>query len=278
LKPKIVTATAGKRKILFLAAIGLGSLVVWFFFAKDWVNYANWSFDLDLIPTLASAYLDKLFTGSDAHGNLVFIRMFFTIIIVSLALIGSKLAYDRGNARMMFIIIFAGIVPIFLFYYGVEIVQRAFLFCGLPLAVLISLGLDKKKFLTIVLIFLFIAVPFHTLTMYGNEKIDYTPASQVDGAQFLFDNVPNGIIHSGNPVDRSQFVENYTRIAYGEVDFFTNPDYDLYLIYCSSNEYFSIWYHGDNAYIDSFNDRITSDEYLKIFDSPDCQIYKFIGY
>ncbi len=278
LKKRIKSLVVSRRILGLLAAIGIGGLIFWFSFAGNWVRYANWGIDLSLLPALASAYINKLYSGSDAHGNLVLIRMVFSLTIAILAIWGGKLARDKRNNRMLYIIILSAIVPIFLFYYEVEIVQRAFLFCGLPLAVLISLGLDKKKFLAIVLVFSFIAVPLHILTMYGNEKIDYTPPSQVGGAEFVFDNMPIGsVILGGNPVDRGQYVENYRRISYSEVDFFEDSGRDLYIIYCSSDEYFSLWYHENTVYIDFLKNKIAGDDYIKIFDSPDCQIYKYVG-
>ncbi len=273
---KFRSLQVNKRKIMFFIAIAIGGIIIWYLFARDWVAYANWSIDLDMIGLLTSAYIDKLRTGSDAHGTLVLIRMVFTAIIVSLALIGAKLAYDKDKAVTMYIIIFSAIVPVFLFYYGVEIVQRAFLFSALPLGVLISLGLGHKKFLVLVLALSFMFVPLHALSMYGNEKVDYTPPSQISGARFVFDNVPpDGIISGGNPVDRSQYIEKYGRVDFEDMDLYYDSGYDLYLVYSSSDEYFSLWYHGDDAYIDSLKSEINSDNYIKIFDSPDCQIYKY---
>ncbi len=275
LKSRVKEIMASKHKLMFLGAVAVGGLVVWFTFAEDWVRYANYSVDFGLIVSLTSAYVDKLYSGSVAHGNLVLIRMIFTAIIVTLAIIGGKLAYEKDKTLTMYIIIFSAVVPIFLFYYGVEIIQRAFLFCALPLAVLISFGLGHKKFLALILAFSFIFVPLHILSMYGNEKVDFTPPSQISGAQFIFDNVPDGEIYSGNPVERSQYIEKYNRIAFKNIDLYHDSEYDLYLVYSSSDEYFSLWYHGNEEYIGEMKNEISSDNYIKIFDSPDCQIYKY---
>lgn len=274
--PRFEGIMANKRKLMFLAVIAFGALVVWFTFAQDWVRYANYSIDAGLIKRLFTAYLDKLYTGSAAHGNLALLRMAFTAAVGVLALIAAKMAFDRERVRVMFIIIFSAAVPIFMFYYGVEIVQRAFLFCGLPLAVLCAMALDRKKFLAVVLVFAFLSVPVHILAHYGNEKVDYTPPSQVEGAEFVFAHLPEkSVVLSGNPVDRSQMVEKYRRIVFSDLENFEETRRNLYVVYSSSNEYFLLWYHGNEGRVNDLKSVVGGEDYIKIFDSPDCQIYKY---
>jgi len=265
--------SANRRIVAFLVILSIGSLVAWYFFAQDWIRYVNWKLDLNIVPMLLSAYFEKLYTGSEAHGNLVLIRMVFSAFIALFAVIGGKLAYDRGHKHMMYALIVASIVPIFLFYYEVEIVQRTLLFCGLPVAALISLGLNKRKFLAAVMVLCFIAVPLHTLSMYGNEKLDYTPPSQISGALFVFDNVPKGMFVSGNPVQSGQYIERYSRTNIYRYERYVNASYEVYIVYSSSDRNFAIWYLGDETYISEYEKAINRPGSMLIFSSPDCSIY-----
>jgi hypothetical protein len=275
LKKLVLILVARKKTVALIAIVTIGGVLVWFMFAQDWIRYANWGINLNIVPMLVKAYIEKLYTGSEAHGNLVLIRFVFSALIVLFAIIGGKLAYDKGHTRTMYVAAIAGILPIFLFYYEVEIVQRSFLFCGLALAVLISLGVNNKKFVTFVIILCFLAVPLHTLAMYGNEKIDYTPPSQIPGAEFVFDNIPEGVIISGNPVEGSQYIERYTRTDINRIEGYLHSSYDVYVVYSSSEENFAQWYLGDENYISQYKDVINQPGCMLIFSSPDCQIYKF---
>jgi len=263
-----------QRVFVYSVLLGIVILAIWLYFAGDWVSRFGWSFSFSTITSLASGYIDKLYSGSEAHGNLVLLRMIFSAIIAILAIIGGKMAYDRGQTRTMYLFIISGVIPIFLFYYGVEIVQRAFLFSGLPLAIMLSMGMNKKKFLALIIAFCFLAVPVHIMAHYGNEKIDYTPPSEIAGADYLFNNVEGGFIIFGTSAIRSQYSENFSILS---IDYYLeHPEIeeDVYLIYTTSSENFLEWYYDDIAELERINQIIQENEFNIILSTPDCTIYK----
>ncbi len=264
---------AHKRIVAVIAVIAVCGIVAWYVFARDWIAFVNWRLEPSIWPIMIRGYINKLYSGSDAHGNLVLIRMAFTVLIAALALVGGKLARDRSNVRAMYAVVIAGIAPVFLFYYEAEILQRSLLFCGLALAALMTLGVNRKKFLAVIMVFCFAAVPLHTLAMYGNEKIDYTPPSQIPGAEFVFENIPGGYLISGNQVEGSQYIERYSRPSIYRINDYHDSDSGVYLVYTSTEEYFALWYLGDEQYISLYNNIINQPSTIKIFNSPDCQIY-----
>lgn len=263
------------QKLFFYSIlVGIAVLTIWLYFSGKWVRGYNWSFSFSTIGTLFSAYIDKLYMGSDAHGNLVLLRMIFSATIALLAIIGGKMAYNRGQTRTTYLFLISGVIPIFLFNYDAEIVQRAFLFCGLPLAIMMAMGLHNKKFLALVLAFSFLAVPIHILAHYGNEKIDYTPASEIAGAKFMFDHVEEGFIIFGNSVIGSQYSEDFSLIS---IDYFLeHPEIteDVYLVFTSSSQYSLEWYFDPTDALPEIKQYLAENEPNLILYTPDCIIYK----
>lgn len=263
-----------QKLFIYSVLLGIGVLAIWWYFAGNWVRTYNWNLSFSSIVIQASTYIDKLYSGSNAHGNLVLLRMIFSAIVALIAIIGGKMAYDKGQTRIMYLFLISSIIPMFLFNYEAEIIQRTYLFSGLPLALLISMGINKKKFLTLIVACSFLAVPVHILAHYGNEKIDYTPASEVAGAKYIFNHVDTGFIIFGGGVVSSQYSENFSIIS---LDYFLdNPNIegDVYLLYTSSSQYWLEWYTDDDTVLPQINRYITENEPILIHFTPDCIIYK----
>lgn len=267
------TLLAHKRVVAIVAVIGIFGAAAWYMFARDWITYAFHGASPNVWPIMISAYVEKLYTGSEAHGNLALMRMAFTALIAGLAVVGGKIAYDRGKTRAAYAVAIAGIAPVFLFYYEAEILQRSLLFCGLAVAVLITLGAQRRKFLAVAMVLCFLAVPIHTLAMYGNEKIDYTPPSQIPGAEFVFDSIPSGIIVSGNQVEGREYIERYGRTDISRVDRYLGGDSHVYVVRSSSSDYFSLWYLGDDSSVNRQETVVARRGSNLLFCSPDCRIY-----
>lgn len=263
-----------RNKIMILIVAIISVLVIWFLFASEWVQNAHWELNPKVIFSLVSAYFSKLSEGSNAHSALVMIRMVFAILVVVLAVFLSTRIKEKKNRTSVYLLIVASIVPVFFFYYGVEIVQRAYLFCCLPLTVLIVLGINRKKILAIVIAFSFIALPLHILSHYGNEQIDYIPASEISAAEIIYINIDNVSIALPGSVVSSRYIEEYVVLTLEQVN---NPESlsgSTYLMYTTSAKNMEQWYYGRSNYKQRIDNAAKSYNGALIYFSPECHVYK----
>ncbi|MBI5001007.1 MAG: hypothetical protein HZB92_05715 [Euryarchaeota archaeon] len=274
LKKEKLRLKQAKIKYLILVALLVVIALGWYFFAGDWIRRTIGAMDISSFLILVPEYLSKLTMGSEAHGDLVLIRMAFSVIVAFIALSGAYIAFEKKHRKSMILLLAAGITPIFLFVYGVEIVQRAYLFCSLPLAVLVAIGLDRKKFFAFIIAFSLFAVPLHILATYGNEKVDYISPSEIAGAEFVFNHIQRGNIIEGGSSDQGQYVENFFRnnLKYWQKNRDTMNE--SYLIYSSSSSNFETWYSGDSAYEQSIQRVINNFKPDKIYSTKGYEIYK----
>ncbi|MFQ5977093.1 MAG: hypothetical protein ACE5OZ_03035 [Candidatus Heimdallarchaeota archaeon] len=131
-----------------------------------------------------------LAAGSSEHSTLVSIRILFVGIIAAMTLggliVSLRTAQQGARAIQLIFWIFGLSSLLLVMSYGTEMILRVFMFSLLPLSALMAHLFDSKYLRSLLILFFLLAVPFHITSHYGNEYMDYVPASELRGIDFLY--------------------------------------------------------------------------------------------
>jgi len=205
------------RKPWILALSGL-VVVTWTIYGATvlvpWAVSQVVSHALNLEFIFYANIAERATAGSAAHVTVAQIRIIFSALVVMFALCGLILAWkSRKFAKMerRILLVLLGLSSLFgLFAYGGELFMRIFLLSVLPLVYFVCKGLNNKRFLWAVLVFLVIvAPPMHIIAQYGNEANEYVPVSESRGTEFFKDATARGYV-IGDPYFRDlRYGESY---------------------------------------------------------------------
>jgi hypothetical protein len=78
----------------------------------------------------------------------------------------------------------------------------------------------------------------------------------------------------GVSVEFSEYIEYHREVSTRLLVENSQIENDTYYLHTTVVENHLIWYYGDYEYLDSLNESITNGKYLKIYSSPDSELYK----
>ncbi len=193
------------RPMLLTSAICL--VAAWTIF--DARTYASFNlakmigqaFDFSLI--FQKNLTSRLTTGSSSHLLASDIRVLYSIAIIAFALAGIAVTwrsktFGKTEKRTLALLFGFGLLT-FTFVYGGELFLRLYMFSLIPFAYFAAKALlgHRKIFLVGVLFFVIAAPSLFVIATYGNETMDYVPASELTGINFLFSTTTNGHVIGG---------------------------------------------------------------------------------
>ncbi len=136
--------------------------------------------------------------GDPQHNMISDIRLFMTVLVWGLALIGALMRLRKGYRDVTYVILALAPFPVFLAQsYGGEMLLRIYLFT-LPAMCLFAasifftstrrdVSIFMKGALIVICVFLMCAFLF---TRYGNERMDYITPEELTGVEHLYDIAP----------------------------------------------------------------------------------------
>jgi hypothetical protein len=271
-------ARISKKLLIYGSIVILLSIIIWFLFAQKWILPLLGSTPLGRInlDRIYDLYISKIFEGNEGHKTVVLFRIIFTGVIFLVALFGTYLIpkENRLLKRSMWLLIICAALPIPFITYSGEIIQRFFLFSIIPATILIAKGTDNRRFLTFVIALLFISTPIHILTHYGNEKIDYLPATQLTGVDYFYSlEAADGAIISTNSAQGYIFRENYP-IYPLNIDSLKENTTQYVWITSSWKNHQSFYYDDPGNINEIENILVTNTSYFKIYSNPYFDLFK----
>ncbi|XHH09890.1 MAG: hypothetical protein ACFCUE_04480 [Candidatus Bathyarchaeia archaeon] len=191
-----------RRSVLLLSSAVL--LISWTIYGA--INYLNGSLvsNLQSFMNLSTIFLtnftNRASVGSAAHILVTNIRLVYSGLFILIAIFSVVVLIATGNfkrnEKMVFAILIGFSIPV-IFAYGGEIFMRLYMFLLIPSAYLVAKAFlaHKRLFLLGLLFFTILTPPLVMISRYGNEQMDYTPNSQLRGADFFFGSTTNGLVY-----------------------------------------------------------------------------------
>ena len=243
-----------------------------------------------------SSSVSQRTTGSWGHILTVYDRLFFTAIAIGLAGVGFIFSWrtKKLNVTDKTVLIALTGVALFAFIlpYGGELYLRLLLFSSILLAYFISKNLGSKKTFTLLIIFLLVAPFFHIVATYGDEKFDYIPPGELQGAHFFESHVPDAYVIAGAGgttwVDYIGSYDHYASISLGDGNLSTteaqalmqrinsNKYWPIYLMFTSGDTAFLTLFDNDTRFINQTQAQIQNiPRYDLFYSNPNMQLYTY---
>jgi hypothetical protein len=220
--------------------------------------------------------------------------LIFSAIVVAFAFCGLVLTWKRkkiGDAEKRIILTLIGVSLLLGFLvYGGELFMRIFLFSLIPLSYFISKGLHWKIFFCLFAIFfVIIAPPLHMITRYGNEVMDYVPASEIKGFEFFHRKTMQGYVigsYRFDPLYRdSRYQQSYQYFSFSRAEWKNNTlslgwikserlDWPRFVfISYGAREYYDFYLGEPQFIIETSKNLSESTRYNKIYSNPSFEVY-----
>ena len=171
-------------------------------------KFLDRAFNFEMVFRFAATRANQ--NMSDSYTAVSYIRYIYSAIFVIITIIGfilSRKYKDERDHAILFIEIPAVIVLVSMLY-GNEYWIRTFLFSLIPMAYFSVKLLKTRITAYIFCLILIIAVPFSTVSFYGNAIDDYQPRGEVAYWHFMNENATNGELVGGLKIRSKGFINN----------------------------------------------------------------------
>ncbi len=221
-----------------------------------------------------SGYLDKMFSGGAEHQLAVYVRVAFSGVVLAL-LAWWLLSIRKENPsrfKFMAAMVASAIAPAFVLSYGGEILQRFFLFSLIPISLMMVALVKDRKAAAIVFVFALL-LPVHLVAHYGNERMDYMPASEIEATNFFFEHSLRGdvVVSGRNYLDhRDRELHSNRAFTISEIEGEGNRT-----VWVSSSLAETLdFYHGDTTTVPEADALLASGDFNKIYSNGRVEIFK----
>ena len=257
----------------------------------DAINYlsgnlvSNLKQALNLSTIFQSNVSNRLAAGGVSHVLASQVRVAYSVAIIAFAFLGIILLWRSkriGTTEKRVLAILVSFSLLLLdFSYGGELFMRLYMFSLIPLAYFAAMAMLKYKSVLVVgiLLFMVVAPSLIMIAHYGNEKIDYTPNSELQGANFLFSTTTQGNIYgSFNYVN---YKSNYNFWSFGQVksinSLWTEPigprqDNLICISYVATESY--SFFSGNPEFIPDLRNNVTQSPFVNlVYSNPSFDLY-----
>ncbi len=222
------------------------------------------------------------FIGSEAHTQMVWIRIISASVFTLLAIIGflytviSQRKLTFKTALLPTWIAAGCSMGLLTSYYG-EILSRSFAASGTPLQLLAAKNITGKFVSGLLLTFLIIVPPVSIINAYGNQAADWVSPAEIRGVEFFSSHAPQGaeIATLRARIWGFRYTANYRRVALSPDSFsWQASDSTKDFVLVGERDIATYTFFGGTIDVEALRSIDKSPFYGKIFTSDGFDIYK----